>query len=104
MYMKITNLLILLKIFFVEKLKKKYGPLGGTIIRAYIQRDTNNSMGLALAGHRDRNKMGCFVAGINPKGSASSQNVKVGDEILEVGLIRFFFTTYHLKLIFIKIP
>lgn len=44
-------------------------------------------MGLALAGCRDRNKMGCFVAGINPKGSASSQNVKVGDEILEVNII-----------------
>lgn len=56
----------------------------GQIIRAYIQRDGNNSMGLALAGHRDRTKMGCFVAGINPKGSASSQNVKVGDEICEI--------------------
>lgn len=41
-------------------------------------------MGLALAGHRDRNKMGSFVAGINPKGSANSQSVKIGDEILEV--------------------
>ncbi len=41
-------------------------------------------MGLALAGYKDRTKMGCFVAGINPKGTASSQNIKVGDEILEV--------------------
>lgn len=66
-----------------EKLKKKFGPLGGKVIRANIQRDAG-SLGLALAGCRDRTKMGCFVAGINPKGMASSQNVKVGDEILEV--------------------
>lgn len=66
-----------------EKIKKKYGALGN-IVRAYVQRDGNSSMGLALAGYKDRNKMGCFVAGINPKGTASSQNIKVGDEILEV--------------------
>ncbi|KAJ6643961.1 Inactivation-no-after-potential D protein [Pseudolycoriella hygida] len=66
-----------------KKIKKKYGALGN-IVRAYIQRDGNSSMGLALAGYKDRNKMGCFVAGINPKGTASSQNIKVGDEILEI--------------------
>lgn len=43
-------------------------------------------MGIALAGHRNRNEMGCFVAGLNPKGAASSQNLKIGDEILEVNL------------------
>lgn len=41
-------------------------------------------MGIALAGHRNRNEMGCFIAGINPKGAASSLHFKVGDEILEV--------------------
>lgn len=41
-------------------------------------------MGIALAGHRNRNEMGCFVAGLNPKGAASSQNIQIGDEILEV--------------------
>ncbi|KAG4076782.1 hypothetical protein HA402_009128 [Bradysia odoriphaga] len=66
-----------------KKIKKKYGALGN-IARAYVQRDGNSSMGLALAGYKDRNKMGCFIAGINPKGTASSQNVKVGDEILEI--------------------
>lgn len=45
---------------------------------------TNTSLGIALAGHKNRNEMGCFIAGINPKGSASSQNFQVGDEILEV--------------------
>lgn len=41
-------------------------------------------MGIALAGHRNRNEMGCFIAGLNPKGAASSQNLQIGDEILEV--------------------
>lgn len=41
-------------------------------------------MGIALAGHRNRHEMGCFIAGLNPKGAASSQNLQVGDEILEV--------------------
>lgn len=68
-----------------EKLKKKYGPLGGKIIRANIQRDAGN-LGLALAGCRDRTKMGSYVAGINPKGSASGHNLKIGDEILEVSI------------------
>lgn len=67
---------------FVEKIKKRYGNLGN-IIRVKINR-TNNSMGIALSGHRNRNEMGCFVAGVNPKGSASSQNIQIGDEILEV--------------------
>lgn len=65
-----------------EKIKKRYGNLGN-VIRVKINR-TNNNMGIALAGHRNRNEMGCFIAGLNPKGAASSQNLKVGDEILEV--------------------
>lgn len=69
--------------FRTVKLQKKYGGLG-EIVRAHIQRDNNNSMGLALAGHRNRYEMGCFVAGINPKGNANNQNLEIGDEILEV--------------------
>lgn len=65
-----------------EKIKKRYGNLGN-VIRVKVNR-TNNNMGIALAGHRNRNEMGCFIAGLNPKGAASSQNLKVGDEILEV--------------------
>lgn len=41
-------------------------------------------MGIALAGHRNRSEMGCFIAGVNPKGAANSQNFQIGDEILEV--------------------
>lgn len=69
--------------FSTEKIKKRYGHLG-QLVRVKISR-SNNSMGIALAGHRDRYEMGCFIAGVNPKGSASSLNFQVGDEILEVG-------------------
>lgn len=67
---------------FTEKIKKRYGHLG-SVIRVRFSR-TNNSIGIALAGHRNRHEMGCFIAGLNPKGAASSKNLKVGDEILEV--------------------
>lgn len=63
-------------------MKKRYGSLG-LIVRQKISRN-NNSMGIALSGHRDRNQMGCFVAGVNPKGAATLQNFQIGDEILEV--------------------
>lgn len=67
----------------LEKIKKRYGHLPGKIVRIKITR-TNSSLGIALAGHKNRNEMGCFIAGINPKGSMCSQDFKVGDEILEV--------------------
>lgn len=76
------NLFAILILIPIEKIKKRYGSLGN-VIRMKISR-TNNNMGIALAGHRNRNEMGCFIAGLNPKGAASSQNLKVGDEILEV--------------------
>lgn len=41
-------------------------------------------MGISLAGHRDRNKMATFIAGINPRGFAAGSDLRVGDEILEV--------------------
>lgn len=70
--------------FHLEKIKKRYGNLGN-IIRTKFNRN-NNSLGIALAGHRNRNEMGCFIVGMNPKGAASSQNIQIGDEILEVNI------------------
>lgn len=49
-----------------------------------ITRPTNTALGLALAGHKDRQKMGCFVAGVNSKGPLASVDLQAGDEILEV--------------------
>lgn len=56
----------------------------GQVLCYSINRGTNSSIGISLAGHRDRNKMACFVAGINPKGVAKQCDLEVGDEILEV--------------------
>lgn len=56
-------------------------------------------MGIALAGHRNRNEMGCFIAGLNPKGSASSQNLQIGDEVLEVSLSTSYIKKKHVLLI-----
>jgi inactivation no afterpotential D protein len=71
---------------FADKIKKRYGNLG-TILCHTIDRGTNTNIGISLAGHRDRNKMACFIAGINPKGIASSKGgLEIGDEILEVKL------------------
>lgn len=67
----------------LDKIKKRYGTLGQVLCYS-INRGTNTSIGISLAGHRDRNKMACFVAGINPKGVAKQCDLEVGDEILEV--------------------
>lgn len=69
----------------LDKIKKRYGTLGQVLCYS-INRGTNSSIGISLAGHRDRNKMACFVAGINPKGVAKQCDLEVGDEILEVSL------------------
>ncbi|GAB0096629.1 inactivation-no-after-potential D protein [Sergentomyia squamirostris] len=65
------------------KLRKRYGALG-TVVQHQLKKTEKGSMGISLAGHRDRNKMACFIAGINPKGLAAQSDLKVGDEILEV--------------------
>lgn len=45
---------------------------------------SSNSLGIALAGHRNRTEMGCFIAGVNPKGAVTLDQFHVGDELLEV--------------------
>lgn len=52
-------------------------------MRQKINRN-NTSLGIALAGHRNRNEMGCFIAGVNPKGAVNVEQFHIGDEILEV--------------------
>lgn len=56
----------------------------GHVFKCVIDRGTNNYIGISLAGHRDRNKMACFVAGVNPKSLAATSQIVVGDEIVEV--------------------
>lgn len=76
---------VLLTNLLKDKIKKRYGTLG-TVLSCIIDRGTNTNIGISLAGHRDRTKMACFIAGINPKGiaSSSSAGLEIGDEILEV--------------------
>lgn len=69
-----------------DKIKKRYGALGQVLCHT-IDRGCNTNIGISLAGHRDRTKMACFIAGINPKGVASATQLEIGDEILEVSLI-----------------
>ncbi|RZF43874.1 hypothetical protein LSTR_LSTR007210 [Laodelphax striatellus] len=70
--------------YTTNKVKKKYGGLGGAVVVAQLERG-HQGLGISLAGHRDRTRMAVFVCGINPSGHAhKTQQLKVGDEILEV--------------------
>ncbi|XP_058814591.1 inactivation-no-after-potential D protein-like isoform X2 [Topomyia yanbarensis] len=69
--------------YTTKKIKKRYGALGLLVCHT-IERSGCSSLGISLAGHRDRTRMACFIAGINPKGLASSSPFIAGDEILEV--------------------
>jgi hypothetical protein len=67
-----------------DKVKKKYGSLGHSVLAVQLERG-RQGLGLSLAGHKDRNRMAVFVCGLNPNGAASrSGGIQVGDEILEV--------------------
>ncbi|XP_021700002.1 multiple PDZ domain protein isoform X4 [Aedes aegypti] len=73
--------------YTARKIKKKYSALGN-VLHHSIDRSCGSSLGISLAGHRDRTKMACFIAGINPKGAAAAAPFEIGDEILEVnGLV-----------------
>lgn len=66
-----------------DKIKKKYGSLG-FVFKCRVERNSSSYIGLSLAGHKDRNKMACFVVGINPKRATALSQITIGDEILEV--------------------
>ncbi|KAH8337852.1 hypothetical protein KR067_006956, partial [Drosophila pandora] len=65
------------------KINKRYNMMKD-LRRVEIQRDASKPLGLALAGHKDRQKMACFVAGIDSNGVLASVDIKPGDEIVEV--------------------
>ncbi|XP_050503715.1 inactivation-no-after-potential D protein isoform X2 [Diabrotica virgifera virgifera] len=70
--------------YTMSKIKKKYLNVSHHIVTAQLER-FSQEIGLSLAGHKDRNCMAVFVAGLNPQGSAyKSGDIKVGDEILEI--------------------
>ena len=70
-----------------EKIVKTYGDLQGDLHLIEIDRG-QNGLGLSLAGNRDLNVMSVFVCGIHPDSPvAMDGRLRVGDEILEVGVI-----------------
>uniref|UniRef100_A0A182XWF8 PDZ domain-containing protein n=1 Tax=Anopheles stephensi TaxID=30069 RepID=A0A182XWF8_ANOST len=69
--------------YTMKKIKKRYSALG-EVDCCTILRDSNETCGLSLCGHRDRTRMACLIAGINPKGAAAGTSLVVGDEVLEV--------------------
>ncbi|KAI9583748.1 hypothetical protein GQX74_005496 [Glossina fuscipes] len=68
--------------YTMAKIKKRYN-LMSDLRKVEITKPPNQALGLALAGHSDRQKMACFVAGVNPNGLFGSADIKPGDEILE---------------------
>lgn len=75
-------------------IEKKYGDLNGTIAMVELTKGLTG-LGLSLAGNKDRKKMSVFVCGMHPKGSAFKDGrIQVGDEILEVSVIFFYFLSF----------
>lgn len=78
--------------FLTEKIHKKWGDLKGEIVRVDLDRTSPGggalstvSLGLSLAGHKDRTVMAVFICGLNPSGIAFKDGrLQVGDELVEV--------------------
>ena len=78
-----VNNILRKKFLHLAKISKRYNLLKD-VRKITIQRPPNCPLGLALAGHSDRQRMACFLAGIDPNGLFKGQDVKTGDEIIEV--------------------
>ncbi|XP_037942284.1 inactivation-no-after-potential D protein-like [Teleopsis dalmanni] len=69
--------------YTMAKINKRYN-LMKDVRRIEVQRTSCSPLGIALAGHKDRQRMSCFVAGVNPTGIMATVDIKPCDEILEV--------------------
>ncbi|XP_059351860.1 multiple PDZ domain protein-like isoform X2 [Daphnia carinata] len=75
-----------------KKIHKRWGDLKGDIVRVDLDRAgpggsslSTTSLGLSLAGHKDRAVMAVFICGLNPSGIAYKDGrLQVGDELVEV--------------------
>lgn len=77
------------------KVQKKYHNLGHKVLLVKIDKD-KFGLGIAISGHRDRNRMAVFICGLNPKGSAQKGGqLHIGDEILEVRTFVFSIFRYQ---------
>jgi hypothetical protein len=71
-----------------EKINRteNFNALSGDVIEVELRRN-KYGLGLALAGHKDRNRMGTFICGLHPDGPAARDGqLQAGDELLKVGL------------------
>ncbi|SPP74648.1 inactivation-no-after-potential D protein isoform X1 [Drosophila guanche] len=69
--------------YTMAKINKRYNMMKD-LRRIEVQRAASKPLGIALAGHKDRQKMACFVAGVDTNGTFASVDFKAGDEIVEV--------------------
>merc|ERR1712071_87098 len=75
-----------------KKIAKRWGnTLEGQILKVDLDRPMLElggmvvSLGLSLAGHKDRSIMSSYICGLNPTGVASKNgNLQVGDELVEI--------------------
>ncbi len=77
---------------------ENFKVLEGQVVEVELMKDPRLGLGLALAGHADRRRMGTFVCGVNPEGPAAKADVKLmsGDEVLKVSVVvRFQVTITH---------
>ena len=82
-----------------ESLKK----LPGEVVEVELMRN-DYGFGLALSGHSNRNRMGTYICGIHPQGSAAENGLfRVGDELIKVNcnfvdFLPLFLSNFFLKL------
>ena len=63
---------------------ERFRALKGTLVEVRLRKAPRHGFGLAIAGHRERARMGTFVCGLNPEGPAAKEgSLRPGDEILK---------------------
>ena len=64
---------------------ERFRALKGTLVEVRLRKVAPIGFGLAIAGHRERTRMGTFICGLNPEGPAAREgSLRPGDEILKV--------------------
>jgi len=75
-----------------RKIQKRWGRVvTGELIKVDLDRPVTElggmvtSLGISLAGHKDRSMMAAYICGINPNGLAAKEGrLNVGDELIEI--------------------
>ena len=63
---------------------ERFRALKGTLVEVRLRKAAPHGFGLAIAGHRQRERMGTFICGLNPEGPAAKEgSLRPGDEILK---------------------